>query len=358
MAHQDDLFAGPGGPTPSAALSTTRVIPLGKYKGQSFDVLSTDSAYALWMLSSMYAKLELQHPALLAFLVGRYGLPERTPVHNALQNKFLDEAFCVQFALASAPHLREAAKQLATSTLSLEAAWRQHIRTNLMACLHLSEWQSNKSALESGTTLLEATRSTLQKDWPKFQLYGATGSPTPSESTCSTLQMSGLVFEEKGADVSFSVAMGYELVAKQTEASAGHGRAGTIMLSQFSARGGFRIEVKPVVGDDYPAVLRRMKTAQNSALLIGEYNGVGASWGDLVKVFALSNISVVRLADVELVDVPQRAYALSTLPLTDGRAQSVLAHEHAEHLAALADKVAQRPEPDSRLTGWQGDTPF
>ena len=87
MPNQVDLFTG-AGEIPSVVLPTTqeRSIPFGKYKSQPYEVLLGDASYSLWLLGSMFAKLQEQHPALLAFLVNRFGLPDRTPEHNRLSS--------------------------------------------------------------------------------------------------------------------------------------------------------------------------------------------------------------------------------------------------------------------------------
>lgn len=355
LTQQDDLFSEPG--TPSApALSPVQVLPLGKYKGKPYDVLLTDSAYALWMLSSMYAKLERQHPALFAFLISRFGPPDHTPVHNALQNRFLDEDFCLKFALASSARLRDAASRLGQLDVSLEGSWLENVRRSFAATLHLSAFHSNKVALEKGTRRLEELRDALMQEWSLLRTYGFDRDVPVKDGWCVPLRMSGLEFEAEGSDASYRVELRYEVVGSRVSTPAGEPRQ-SALLSQLSALSYFRIEVKPVVGDDYPAVLRRMKTAQNNALLIDEFNGVGATWEQLVKVFALSNISVVTVEDVERVEIPAALRGFAVEPLDGPRAKAIVQSEFDAHLAALRRQVEQRPEPDPKKTGWIDDEP-
>lgn len=356
MTQQDDLFSGSGSPTASA-LTPVQLLPLGKYKGKPYDVLLTDSAYALWMLQSMYAKLEHQHPALFAFLISRFGPPDQTPVHNALQNRFLDEAFCLKFGLASSPRLREAAAHLSQLNFDLEGFWRKNVRDSLASHLRLSDVESNKTALARGTKKLEVMRDALAKEWELLRLYGADRDKVVRDGKVNPLRFYGLEFEAEGADVSYRMELGYELFARRSDVVTGAHRE-TARLAQLAAQLGFRIEVKPVVGDDYPAVLRRMKTARNNALLVEEFNGSGATWEQLVKVFALSNISVVLLEDVEQVELPQGLHEFTVELLSQARALAILGQEFDAHLAELQKRVAQRPEPDPRKTRWSDDGPF
>lgn len=343
MTQQDDLFGGTDSPCAPPALSS-QVLPLGKYKGKPYDVLLTDSAYALWMLSSMYAKLEKQHPALFAFLISRFGPPEHSPVHNELQNRFLDEDFCMRFAMACSPKLRSAAAHLSQLRFDIEALWQKNVRDSFAPILRLSNWDSNKAALARGTKRLEALRNALAEEWSLLKLYGADRDRPGTAGVCMPTRLYGLEFEDEGADVSFSLRLCYELYASRSEVPTGERRYSEL-LTKMEAQRKFRIEVKPVVGDDYPAVLRRMKAANNNALLVEEFNGAGATWAQLVKVFALSKINVVSLEEVERTVVPEGIQSFSFEPLTETRAHAILAQEFADHLAELQARVAQRPEP-------------
>lgn len=296
-------------------------------------------------------------PALLAFLVGRFGLPERTPVHNALQNRFLDEEFCLKFALASSPRLRAAANQLAELKFDLAALWRTNVRDCLAAPLRLSDSYSNRTSLKRGTRRLEALRDALKTEWPLLRLYGATRDLPARSGKCVTLELNGLEFEAEGADVRFRVEMGYELFARRGDTHTEERRE-TATLAELSAPRGFRIEVKPVVGDDYPMVLRRMKAANNTSLLVGEYNGVGATLAQVVKVFSLSQISVVTLDEVEQLTLPQGFREFSVEPLLQAQAEAIVEQEFQAHLVELRNLVEQRPEPDPRTTRWSEEEPF
>lgn len=72
-----------------------------------------------------------------------------------------------------------------------------------------------------------------------------------------------------------------------------------------------RIEIKTSVGDDYPAILRQIRSLigfkgggqfnakDYSILLTKEYTGVGISESDFVKLFASQNIFVLFLNDIK-----------------------------------------------------------
>jgi len=58
-------------------------------------------------------------------------------------------------------------------------------------------------------------------------------------------------------------------------------------------------ELKPVVGDDYPAILRQMKRAESDVLFVGAYTGQGATEEQFVQTMAIAGIRVVFAREVE-----------------------------------------------------------
>lgn len=70
----------------------------------------------------------------------------------------------------------------------------------------------------------------------------------------------------------------------------------------------FNIEIKPLVSDDYPSVLRQIRRrfgtsgvpSSNEILLLERFDARGATRQQFVDIFKASDISVVFLADVAL----------------------------------------------------------
>lgn len=76
-------------------------------------------------------------------------------------------------------------------------------------------------------------------------------------------------------------------------------------LSQDSNQWLLMIEIKPTVGDDYPAILRQIGAAAarsgytpHAVLFLERYTGTGATREQFIKIFKASNISVVFLDQV------------------------------------------------------------
>jgi len=98
-----------------------------------------------------------------------------------------------------------------------------------------------------------------------------------------------VVFEEYGVDVAF-------IFTGNALPEAAHKRS----LFRYAEPYGsprLRIELKPTMSDDYPAVLRQMRANGSNVLFVGEYTGRGASERQMIDTFAASDIYVVFLRD-------------------------------------------------------------
>lgn len=94
--------------------------------------------------------------------------------------------------------------------------------------------------------------------------------------------VSGIAFEHKGFDVSMHVM-----------------RRGEDCDWSES----LLVECKPVLSDDYPAVLRQIKRTERNnhtriALVVGSYAGA-VPWSSVCSIFALDRISVVLTGDIQ-----------------------------------------------------------
>lgn len=286
MSAQPDLFLSTK-TSEAVKASGGRLIEVGKkYKGQPFEVLLSDPQYAMWMLTSMHEMIKVRHPALFSFLNSRFGQPERTPDHNRLQNRFLDEDFALRFAFAASQDVSGWKKDASAWNPTL--LWQHHIEKML------------SSRLGSFIPKLakEHVVASLQKEF-EDQAEGMffsvdTGKMERSGEWKSSIEVRGLEFEVAGADVSYGVVARLAL-------KTGHESEQEIARLSLNKR--FRVEIKPLVGDDYPVILRTMKAVRSNYLLVADYCGTGATWEEVVKVFALSDIRAVHLKDVESADL-------------------------------------------------------
>lgn len=327
MAAQPDLFSSStGAAAPSASLP--RLIPFGKYRNQPFETLLTDSDYAIWLLNSMKAKLEHQYPALLAFLLGRYGVPDCTPEHNKLQNRFLDRTFALQFALAASERIRDIPRML--SQFDLQASWTCFVEGALQKEKTFREAMSTRDVKAE----LDRVRDKLEQVAKALQFYANTGTLLDSK-WMTPVTLRNLEFEQDGADVSYIADCGCDMGTTVNILGDTH-------LYGYRGVDAFRVEVKPIIGDDYPAILRAMKAVKTKQLLVGEYCGAGATWEEVVKVFALSGITVVRLEDVERTVVPDTFDGIEFTPLAMGVAEAVVERVYRQFTEAPKEDAVRK----------------
>ncbi len=96
-------------------------------------------------------------------------------------------------------------------------------------------------------------------------------------------------FEEKGWDIVVNAA--YEAATRKHAIHWG---------------GTCKIELKPVIGEDFSYVLRQVKSrnSYNSAVFIEDFVATSVNFSDVKAIFASSQISLLRLSDVKLLDLP------------------------------------------------------
>lgn len=299
--NQIDIFAGEGVQIVQA--NEGKCLVFGKYKGQPFEVLLQDPQYALYLMSSMLVKLQHNYPELLAFLVSRFGSPGRTPAHNLLQNRFLDESFALRFALAVSSNVRKIAGTLAC--VDVPAAWERYVRHAF--AVGISEHQTGMPMRYREPNLkgLDEIRESLLYQAERISVTGARESIPVDGNLSQPVSVYGMEFEEKGADVRYAVGGSVRIYTVSLDQ---YRKPEELLVAQAGGHDDFRVEVKPIVGDDYPVVLRAMKAAGNKHLLVGEYAGTTATWDEMAKVFGMSRITVVSVDTVERTVVPSEFY--------------------------------------------------
>jgi len=205
----------------------SNTIPFGKYKDKPIEVLIADPTYTEWLLEQGWFKQ--RHSNIHTIIINHFkDSHEETPVHNAMQGRFLDDFYCHRFLQAVNPGL-----------------------FNEQATIPDSNWRFK---LAKGIDNIKLRRS----------------------------------FENAGIDIKLSFTV-YYLQTLNYFRDIGYMEYG----SDYYQTSDFNIEIKPTVGDDYPAILRQMKTTKCNILFVGEYHGVGISRDNFLKYFKNEGIRVV-----------------------------------------------------------------
>jgi hypothetical protein len=255
-------------PTPNLA---PVLIPYGE--GKNLDVETFCKIYpekARWMASLEH--LQRNHPVVHQTIL-QYVQTSATPAHNAFSVRFLDPVYRVAFAEAANPGFVDRPVEIlkeALQTLLTEAR------------LDLAEACANKNV--SYQELEEAQRN--------VRVHQQRLADLPMRSWVTT--ESRIEYERKGGiDVSFEVWADVRLPDDINPKDLPK------PLQRISSKAICDVEIKPLMGDDFPLVLRQMKHSKAKYLYLGEYTGFGANLDQVREIFGTSNKFILTKADVD-----------------------------------------------------------
>lgn len=240
----------------------TDIVPFGKYKGQPIESLAADRGYCDWLMAQDW--FASRFPAIRTVIINNFAEPAETPEHNALQAKFLDGGWVSRFVVAYLGGW----EALINRRLELVEEWLRDTRNRLEVLD-----KEGKLPYEGGT--IEDTRRKLEGKFKSYERIQKDPRFTPT--------VTRIEFELRGADVVLCIEDRVMCVSD------------------------IYIECKPTIGDDYPAVMRQVKSFRtdyggtpNTALLIGEggYTGRGATLDQVRQIFKSSGITVVTLDEI------------------------------------------------------------
>jgi hypothetical protein len=200
------------------------VIPFRKYRGQEVaQVMQRDPACVQWLMQQAW--FPEKFAPIYQLVVNNFAAPsEETPAHNALQVQFLELDFRAAFWRAGLD--KEA--DWAGVTESHRKARRVYFRVPCLSAYHRRHDDSERHRQHHRKEVIER--------WANWRFR--------HDPAVQQLLLTGPVFEED-ADVEFTAII----------------VAGFPGLSDLDAKRKYRlfIEIKPSMGDDYPAVLRQIK---------------------------------------------------------------------------------------------------
>jgi hypothetical protein len=263
-----DLAAVDGGLSkmPSGtAQGTAQIVPFGKYKGQPVEILRSDPGYTEWLMGQDWVRDRF--PQLVQVIVNNFGEPAETPEHNKLQTLFLGDDFC---------------------------------RAVLRVC-HPDHDPSVVKSVDcrfevGGWDVLLTIIFTPYRGYPQeASMYDTNGYIKSWEERVLIKEK----YEQEKAEFEQEVAAWRLRRASMTE----H----------------LHVEIKPRLGDDFPAVLRQMKAnsiicgpggviskiMNTKILLIHEFGATGATLDQVRAMFKADTFMVVTL--VEIADEMNRA---------------------------------------------------
>lgn len=286
------------------------IVPFGKYKGRSVEDLAADKQYSEWLVNQDWFRDRF---ARLFALLSAANTPQETPEHNQMQAQFLDDSMCLAFLRAYngkdiVKNNEDCYVKCIREIPALIAAWNEQ---NVLASQELAaDWEKEAEAdfikqlneyerrgLGKDHGFYRPVKRTFIKDW--FSTKPAFLSDDSEPLTISRK------FEADGADVRLEFYGGHHLTVIGIEQTLGpsylnnkvtleipHQLPKTIHVTH-------RIELKPCMGDDYPAVLRQVAASGCNVVIVRQYSAVGASFEQAQKIFKSQHVRLMLESELE-----------------------------------------------------------
>lgn len=246
-----------------------KIIPFGRHKGKPIEVLATDKQYMDWLLSQSWFKEN--HLTLYNVVINNFRENFDTPEHNKIQIKFLKKEQMLKLAFKIIPNLFEENSETINKAIN--------------RILDKTEDRENEYFIRS----LKYPEKENQ-----FGLY-----------TNRILSFSKPDFER--VDVAYTIWQGLRFIYDN--------RYGGVSEFCHQKVHSFKIEIKPTISDDFPAVLRQMKASmpveksdwqrnRYYILLVGNYTGTSATKEQFIAYFETQGYYVVFEEEIENLILP------------------------------------------------------
>lgn len=294
---------------------SAEIVPFGKYKGQPVEVLAADTDYCEWLTAQPWFKARYLN---VYNTVINYGAePQDSPEHNEMQARFLDDEWCFELADLLRPRLK--------GTYGLEAA-----RSLLAADSCYQKFRDCCELEEIDTCIVP--RSFEDRGWDVT--YGIDPAAVRAHRTRLVPPLPPCTCKcdhsECGPDASCHSNGGSEWMChhrdheKRGIAGGGHccddcywSYKGPLGSREYGWRSTsrdwleakehfyqpdypdlIRVELKPDLGDDYPAVLRQVKNYPSQyddrrCVVVRRHAFQAVTWEQVVKIFAASQIRLL-----------------------------------------------------------------
>jgi hypothetical protein len=247
------------------------IIPFGKYKGQPIEVLAKDPNYCEWFLAQ--DNIKKQYPAFCQIVINNFCEPNDTPEHNALQARFLDSSFCL--------------------ALGKLCKWKLMKKINCIRSLDKvilnASKMSDNSDYEYNRKIEKLEELKSMKNYINETIFEVDGKETSDDG--QPFFEIKKIFEQDGWDV---IIQSYN---SDCETDCVAYKDCDINLNKIA------IEIKPLIGDDFPAILRQMKIARIhpyfQCLVYDKFNATGATIDQVKSMFAASDFLVFSVAEIE-----------------------------------------------------------
>jgi len=283
-----------------------QIVPIGKYKGQPVETLLADRDYVEWLLGQSW--LRDRQPVLYQTIINYGGEPQDSPEHNQMQALFLDDDFCLRLA----KHLLGKDSDMFSADAAAKELNRSEEVKKCRAYLKLVvrqpairrrrfEDQGWDVSFEVKPVTWLAQISQLPPcscvcDHSRCPAGAPCGHSLDGTFACRHSRH----FDENGKRTNHCdpscLWEGYYMADWIMRATKDH--------QEFSAGWPsiITVECKPMLGDDYPSVLRQVqrypREGPRACVVVRRFACESVGWDQVASIFATSGIDLVREEDV------------------------------------------------------------
>lgn len=247
-------------------MADNNIIPFGRYKGKNIDSLVNDPEFRSWCNWAVnQPDIKIRYSNFCQIIVNNFSQPQDTPEHNKLQNLFLDEMFCLALG-----------KLCNWKPMSIKKCIRNHEKVINNTFKTTCDWKK-----------IDELKS--MKEYISEPILDEDNNEVPNNDFLFLKIKT--IFEEYGWDV----------IIQSNDSEC---KSDCLAYNDCDIKEDkIAIEIKPCVGDDYPAILRQMKMTQIhpefQCLVYEKFNADGATLDQLKSVFASSGFMVFSFAEIE-----------------------------------------------------------
>ncbi len=289
-------------------MSGNQLVPIGKYKGQPVEVLQQDKGYCEWLKNQDWFRQRF--PELRTLIVNNFGQDSETPEHNLLQAKFLDSGFCLRLARSCGVKVDDWPGRIISYVTQQRRAIAELIGSGRVG---FSFGRNN--GLSSPEFIISDDGAMLAEVIETGERWGGERESIKWKFRVSPgdVEVSSK-FEVQGWDAVIRILTSSSThVYRDGEVSSDCRGVTKEWLSDDVS---IYIEAKPSLGDDYPAVLRQIKSRKtdhwgdHKILLVENITSVvprqqiaDLFWRDRIRLLELSGLSPddsIPMVDVKL----------------------------------------------------------
>jgi len=247
-----------------------KIFPLKKYKDQPMEVVLQDRNYCEWLAAQSWFREKFK--PYYQIIINNFGEPGETPEHNALQARFLDDRFCL--ALGNLCKWKLMNKNACIRNLGKAIRLAKELNPQ-----NDYEYNKNLKRMEEISEMREDMNESII-EWEGKELMD--GEPFFKMKT---------IFEQDWWDVIIKTDDTYCknecIIWKDCD----------INFWKIA------VEIKPLVGDDYPEILRKMNNRNTNSkykcLIYDNFYAEKVTLEEVKKKFASLEILVFSINEIE-----------------------------------------------------------